>query len=45
MTQRLTADLEYYRGANIAGIYAWPGMGHSLFGVRGQHELTIYLVA
>lgn len=45
MTHRLASDLEYYRGAGIAGVYAWPGSGHSVFGVRSQHELTINLVA
>lgn len=41
MTQRLSDDMKYYARAGIAGIYAWPGMGHSILGFRGQHELTI----
>jgi hypothetical protein len=41
MTQRLGDDMKYYLSAGIAGIYAWPGMGHSILGFRGQHELTI----
>ena len=41
MTQRLSDDMKYYVRAGIAGIYAWPGMGHSILGFRGQHELTI----
>lgn len=41
MTQRLSADMKYYARVGIAGIYAWPGMGHSILGFRGQHELTM----
>ena len=41
MTQRLSEDIKYYARAGIAGVYAWPGMGHSILGFRGQHELTM----